>query len=113
MLVTVIIKREIKKGHEKEFYHHLKRLRMNAMNQEGYISGETLICAENTKNVAVVSKWQSLEHWYNWKDSGVRGEIDKSLFKHQTNETVYEPYVFSKYKAAAEMGFPPPLEEIA
>ena len=113
MLVTVIIKREVAEGREKEFFFHLKRLRMNAMNQEGYISGETLICAENTRKVAVLGKWESLDSWYDWKNSGVRAEIDNSLRKYQINDTLYEPYVFSKYKAAAEQGFPPPLQKIA
>jgi len=112
MLVTVIIKREIADGKEKQFYHHLKWLRTNAMNQEGYISGETLICAENTSKVVVISKWQSLDNWKDWKNNGVRSEIDNSLNKCQINQTVYEPYVFSKYKAAAEQGFPPPLQKV-
>lgn len=109
MLVTVIIKREVAEGKENEFFHHLKRLRMSAMNQEGYISGETLICAENTRRVVVISKWDSLDRWNEWKNNDIRNEIDYSLRKYQTNLTVYEPYVFSKYKAAAEHGFPSAL----
>ncbi len=110
MLVKVIIKREVAEGKEKEFFHHLKRLRMNAMNQEGYISGETLICAENTRTIVVISIWETLDNWNDWKHSDIRSEVDYSLRKYQTNETIYEPYVFSKYKAAANHGFPPPLQ---
>ena len=111
MHVTVMIKREIATGKEKEFFHHLRRLRSNAIHQEGYISGETLIGAENTGHVVVVSKWHTLDSWYAWKNNGVREEIDRSLRRCQTNETLYEPYVFSKYKAAAEQGFPHPIED--
>ena len=96
---------------EKEFFNHLKKLRFNAMNEDGYISGETLICAEDTRKVLVISKWQSLVDWNNWKNNDKRNEIDTLLSIHQANKTVYEPYVFSKYKAAAEQGFPPPLQE--
>jgi heme-degrading monooxygenase HmoA len=111
MLVTVIIKRDIREGQEKEFFSHLKNLRIKAMNQKGYFSGETLLCAENTNKVAVISKWQTLEDWNNWKTSAARLEMDATLSKFQSNPTIYEPYVFSKYKAAAKQGFPAPLDE--
>lgn len=111
MLVTVIIKRDIREGQEKEFFSHIKKLRIEAMNQKGYISGETMLCAENTNKVAVISRWQTLEDWNNWKTSAVRLEMDATLSKFQSNPTIYEPYVFSKYKAAAKQGFPAPLDE--
>lgn len=81
------------------------------MDQKGYISGETLICAENTNKVVVISIWDSLADWNNWKENPLRQKIDASLFELQDNPTTYEPFVFSKYKAAAEQGFPPPLQK--
>ena len=111
MLVKVIIKREVSQGKEKKFFALLKNLRMNAMHQEGYISGETLICAEGTNNVVVISKWETLKDWEKWKIDVKRMEIDARLSQLQDNPTIYEPYVFSKYKAAAEQGFPPSLQK--
>ncbi len=111
MLVKVIIKREVRKGKEKRFFSLLGNLRMNALHQKGYISGETLICAENTNKVVVISKWESLEDWSIWKTDIKRAEIDARLSEIQDNPTIYEPYVFSKYKAAAEQGFPLPLQK--
>jgi len=110
MLVKVIIKRDIAEGMGKDFFSQLKKLRFLAMDQKGYISGETLICAENTNKVVVISKWETLEDWNTWKNNEQRMEIDARLSKLQDNPTVYEPYVFSKYKAAAEHGFPLPLQ---
>ncbi len=81
------------------------------MNQQGYISGETLLCAEDTNKVVVISKWESLEDWKNWKDAEERIKLDAALNKFQKNPTTYEPYVFSKYRAAAVQGFPPPLQK--
>ena len=43
MLVKVFIKRNIKKGKEKEAFALIKKLRFKAMNQEGHISGENLV----------------------------------------------------------------------
>ena len=111
MLVTVIIKRYLREGQEKEFFSHLKELRVKAMNQKGYISGETMLCAENTNKVAVISKWPTLEDWNNWKTSAARLRMDATLTKFQSNPTIYEPYVFCKYKAAAKHGFPAPVDE--
>jgi heme-degrading monooxygenase HmoA len=110
MLVKVIIKREVSEGKEKSFFSLLKNLRRNAMHEDGYISGETLICAENTNKVVVISKWESLEDWKKWKTDVKRVELDTRLGELQDNPTIYEPYVFSKYKTAAELGFPLPLQ---
>ncbi|MBU1341575.1 MAG: antibiotic biosynthesis monooxygenase, partial [Proteobacteria bacterium] len=104
-------KRDVIEGREKEFYAQLKNLRFYAMDQKGYISGETLICAENTNKVMVISNWETMEDWSNWKTNANRMEIDDKLKELQENPTVYEPYVFSKYKAAAEQGFPLPLQK--
>ncbi len=43
MIVKVIIKRAVSEGKEKHFFWLLKNLRTNAMHQDGYISGETLV----------------------------------------------------------------------
>ena len=111
MIVKVIIKREVIEGKEHDFFIHLKNLRFHAMHQNGYISGETLVCAENTKRVVVISKWESLDAWNKWKTNEKRLEIDAVLNEFQDKSTVYEPYVFSKFKLAAEMGFPLPLQD--
>ncbi len=111
MLVKVVIKRDVSQGKEKHFFSLLKNLRASAMHQEGYISGETLICAENTNRVLVISMWESLESWKEWKRDVKRREIDARLGELQDNPTIYEAYVFCKYKAAAEQGFPRPLQE--
>jgi len=110
MLVKVIIKRDITPDREKEFFSQLKTLRFTAMDQKGYISGETLICAENTNKVVVISQWETLEDWNNWKANEKRIQMDARLGELQENPTIYEPYVFGKYKAAAGQGFPPPLQ---
>lgn len=102
MLSKIIIKRDISQGKEKQFFSLLKNLRSNAILQEGYISGETLICAEKNNRVLVISKWKSLESWNKWKNDTKRQKIDDSLSKFQENPTIYEPYMFGRYKTANE-----------
>jgi len=112
MIVKVIIKREITPGMEQDFFVHLKTLRSHAVQQQGYISGETLLCAENTNKVLIISKWESMDDWENWQKDGKRRKIDQAMHRLQERPAVYEPYVFSKYKAAADLEFPPPLQKL-
>ena len=110
MAVAVMIKRKVKPGDQaRKLIPLILQLRALATYQPGYISGETLICAENTNKVVVISKWETLEHWNNWKTNEKRAKIDAMLNKLQENPTIYEPYVFSKYKVAADQGFPLPI----
>ena len=111
MITKVIIKRKIMPEKEKDFFPLLRQLRLTAMEQDGYISGETLICAEQTNKVLVISQWISLDHWKTWKEHGKRKEIDDLLNELQEEPTIYEPYVFSKYRMGAELGFPLPLQD--
>ena len=102
MLSKIIVKRDISEGKEKQFFSLLKNLRSNAILQEGYISGETLICAENKNRVLVISKWDSLEFWNSWKNDIKRQEIDAKLGELQDSPAIYEPYIFGRYKTAKE-----------
>ena len=111
MIVKTCIRRNVTIGKEKDFFSQLKILRITAMDQQGYISGETLISAENTQKVMVISKWETLEDWNNWKDNEKRIEINARLNEFQDTPAICEPYVFSKHKAAANLDFPPPLQE--
>ncbi len=110
MITKIIIKRDVLSGNEKDFFAQLKNLRLNAMQQKGYISGETLLCAENTNKVLVISKWETLGDWKSWQQSSVRKGLDSQLSELQENPTEYEHYVFPRYRAAADHGFPPPLQ---
>ncbi len=110
MLVKVFIKRRIKSGKEMEVFSLLKKLRFNAMNQKGYISGESLVGAEDAQTVMVIGTWQSREDWDAWKGDEKRKELDAKLEELQESPTEYESFVFSKYWISAQKGFPEPLD---
>ena len=112
MITKVIIKRKIMEGKEGNFFSLLRNLRFNAMDQDGYISGETLICAEQPSKVMIISKWESLDHWKAWEANEKRKVADNLISELQEAPTEYEAYVFSKYKAAASQGSPPPLQKL-
>ncbi len=109
MLVKVFIKRQVQKGKEMEFLALLKKIRLDAMKYEGYISGETLISTDDPQNVMIVSTWQSITNWEAWKKSKERKTTDALLEGLQVEPTRYEPYVFSKYWLSVQKGFPESL----
>jgi heme-degrading monooxygenase HmoA len=112
MLVKVFIRRQIKKGTETEALTLLKRLRSKAMNNEGYISGETLISTDDPQKIMVLSTWHGMEQWNKWKDSEERKAIDSLLDEFQEEPTEYEAFVFSKHRLSAQKGFPEPLKTL-
>ena len=54
MAVKVFIKRHIKEGKTKEVFALLKKHRIGAMNQKGYVTGETLM---SYNNLSAVYSW--------------------------------------------------------
>ena len=105
MLTRVFIKRQVEAENEKVVYRLLKDLRADAMQQQGYISGETLIRADDPQKIIVISTWHSIDEWNSWKESEQRKNIDAILEKLQVEPTDYEVYVYSKYRMAVNTGF--------
>ena len=52
-------------------------LRAAAMNQAGYVSGETLVSTKDNSNLVVISTWSSLDEWEAWETSETRAELYK------------------------------------
>ena len=97
MIVKVFIKRRIQEGKEFEVLDLLKQMRAKAMDYDGHISGETLINVTNPMEVMVVSNWENLECWAEWKNSQDRADVDAQLEKLQDKPAEYVPFVSSKY----------------
>ena len=106
MIVKVLIKRHVKMDCEREIFQLLKQMRANATEQEGYISGETLVSTDDPQEFIVISTWQSLDDWVAWRDSKKRREIDSKIEAYQLKPTTYESYVFRKYRISVQKGFP-------
>ncbi len=94
MLVKVLIKRQFKMEKLNEVIALLKKFRSDALNHTGYVCGETLIADGEPEKMMVISTWQSLDDWNNWKKSKTRIENEAMLkiFQEQPTEyTVYRP----------------------
>lgn len=92
MAVKVLIKRKVKNGKLKEASKLLIKARYAAMNQQGYISSETLTNCNDLNRVAVISMWQKLEDWHHWKNSTLRAENEAEFEALLDGPTEYEAY---------------------
>jgi heme-degrading monooxygenase HmoA len=77
-----------------ELVPYLKELRVLAMNQEGYIGGETLRSFEDPEKYMVISTWQSIEDWKNWFANPSRNEIQDKIDQLLGQKTEYEIYQY-------------------
>jgi len=97
MAVKVIIKRRFIEGKAKEVFALLKKFRSEAMDQEGYITGETLIGIDDPQKVLVISTWQSKDNWLKWKEDSDRKANEALLQQYLDGPTAYEAYVLGPY----------------
>lgn len=75
-MVRVIIERRLKEENEGEVRELLYDLRVKAMRQPGYVSGETLMGYDDPLLYSVVSTWRSAEEWQAWANNAERQAIE-------------------------------------
>jgi heme-degrading monooxygenase HmoA len=92
MAVKVLIKRKIKDGKLNEASKLLVKARYAAMGQQGYISSETLTDCDDPNKVVVISMWQKIENWNQWKKSDTRSETEIGFESVLDGPTEYEAY---------------------
>lgn len=92
MAVKVLIKRVIPESKARDIIPLFRRMRALAMNQEGYISGETLRNLDNPEEFLVISSWQSSEEWNKWLKSAQRQEVQSQVDDLLGGRTHYEIY---------------------
>jgi quinol monooxygenase YgiN len=67
MAVKVLITRQFKPDTLKDAYKFLMELRSLATLQTGYVSGETMVSADNPHKLVVLSTWISRGRWEEWQ----------------------------------------------
>jgi len=97
MAVKVLIKRRFKEKFFTEISEMIKKHRYGAMNQDGYISSETLWDAKDPYHVVVASNWRTMKEWNVWKNSEERRAIDEKISVYLDGETTYEIYELGLY----------------
>ncbi|HMK35972.1 MAG TPA: antibiotic biosynthesis monooxygenase [Desulfomonilaceae bacterium] len=79
MAVKVLITRKFKKNTIKEAYKALMELRAMVTVLPGYLSGQTLISAEDPHKLLVISTWVSKKRWEDWQATETRKKFQKKL----------------------------------
>jgi heme-degrading monooxygenase HmoA len=92
MAVKVLIKRKVKDGKLNEASKLLIKARYAAMTQPGYISSETLTDCNKPNNVAVISMWQKIENWNQWRNSDLRAKNETAFDALLDAPAEYETY---------------------
>ena len=92
MSIQVMIKRKLRIQKPKDLMPLLEELHTSAMEQPGYISGETLQSLENPDKYIVVSKWETAEDWDKWLKSKKRRDIQGRVDSLIGERTFYEIY---------------------
>ena len=97
MALKVMIKRHIKEGKARDVFALLNKHRSNAMNQKGYITGETLLSYQDPHRLLVISTWQSIENWLAWKENKERRADEVKLESFLESPTEYDEYILGTY----------------
>ena len=97
MQAKIIIKRKFVKGKKNEIIALLREFRSSALNQPGYVSGETLTSIDDPQTMIVISTWQDLESWYKWKDNNTRKTLENMLRTYQEESTDYQECIVGAF----------------
>ena len=93
MAIKIVIKRHFKPNAAEKAFALLNKIRLDAMNLPGYISGETWVNHYDPCKITVVSTWQTVEDWIRWEESDERAANEdklEGLLENPTNFEVYE-----------------------
>ena len=94
MAVKIIIKRIVPQNKAEALKPLLQKLRNLAIQQPGYISGETFKRIDRPGESLVVSSWQTMDDWRAWvlrnERIGAQEKIDHLLGE----KTEYEIYTY-------------------
>ena len=96
MAVKIVIKRRFKDNTANKAFALLNKIRHDAMNQPGYISGETWINHYDPCRMTVVSTWQTVEDWIRWEESDERSANEEKLESLMEKRTKFEVYDLGK-----------------
>ena len=92
MAVKIIIKRRVPKSIAAQLKPLLLKLRNLAMNQPGYITGETLKRIDRPGQNLVISTWNSNEEWRKWAANAERAAVQAQIDALLGQPTEYEIY---------------------
>ncbi len=94
MAIKVLIGRKVAPGKQRDLLPLLMELRAKAMNQKGYISGETLKGISDPDQFLVISTWNRFEDWQAWENNPERVKIQEEIDRILEEKTVAKAYLY-------------------
>jgi heme oxygenase (mycobilin-producing) len=79
MAVTAFITREFKPNSLPKAYELIVKLRSLATLEPGYITGQTMVSADNPNEITVMSTWESNQRWKDWQASDLRRQYTNKM----------------------------------
>jgi len=95
MGVKILMRRVPRPGAWSEMNVLLRELRVLAMTQPGYISGETLLSASDRGTTLVISVWSTVKDWTDYEDAPARRAVLEKLESLQAQPATTEIWVES------------------
>ena len=92
MTVKILIKRKFSGKHDEALNALLRQFRALAIEQPGYISGETLTRLDSPGESLVISTWKSASDWEKWVKNPTRQQIQSQIDILLGSETSYAVY---------------------
>jgi len=92
-MLRVIIERRVKEDKQGELITLLRELRVAAVHQPGYVTGETLVSTEDASIISTLSTWRSQTDWKAWEKSGSRNRLNQQiepLLREKPKISIYE-----------------------
>ncbi len=78
-MVKVLLERTIRGKNVGDAVRLMRQMRVLAMQQPGYISGETLHAVDDPNHYLVISAWESLEYWQAWFNHPDRKKLQQEV----------------------------------
>jgi heme oxygenase (mycobilin-producing) len=93
-MVKVLLERTIKGKHVSAIVRLLRQMRVLAMQQAGYISGETLHEVDDPNHYLVISTWESMEAWRAWFENEERRKLQMEIDRNLESPTVMRLFTY-------------------
>ena len=95
MSLKVIIQRRVPASCEAALPPLLRQLRSLALQQPGYLSGETLVHLDEPEAQLVISSWRDRACWEQWVNHPQRAAVQTQIDALLNSETRYDLYQHS------------------
>ncbi len=92
MSIKVILFRRVPVEKVDKLRPLLLELRRLAMDQRGYISGETLMNEDDPEEHLVISSWTTRSRWNDWSENPQRKQLQEQVDALLGHKTVYQVY---------------------